>query len=67
LVPSRVADALSELLDPTNPRRLAMIDDLRRVRESLGEAGAAARVARMITALADRSAAAPTLSVERST
>jgi len=55
LVPSRVADALGELLDPRSPRRAAMIDDLRRVRESLGEAGAAERVAHMITALADRS------------
>jgi lipid-A-disaccharide synthase len=63
LVPSRVADALRELLEPASPRRLAMLDDLRRVRESLGEAGAAERVARMITALADRAAAAPALSV----
>jgi lipid-A-disaccharide synthase len=63
LVPSRVADALTELLEPTSPRRLAMIDDLRRVRESLGEAGAAERVARMITALADRTAATPAMGV----
>jgi lipid-A-disaccharide synthase len=63
LVPSRVADALTELLEPTSPRRQAMIDDLRRVRESLGEAGAAERVARMITALADRTAATPAMSV----
>jgi lipid-A-disaccharide synthase len=63
LVPSRVADAMTELLEPTSPRRQAMIDDLRRVRESLGEAGAAERVARMITALADRTAATPAMSV----
>jgi lipid-A-disaccharide synthase len=63
LVPTRVADALSELLEPTSPRRLTMIDDLRRVRESLGEAGAAERVARMITALADRTAATPAIGV----
>ena len=62
LVPSRVADALSELLEPASPRRLAMIDELRRVRESLGEAGAADRVARMITALADRTALTPAIS-----
>ncbi len=63
LVPSRVADALSDLLEPTHPRRLAMIDDLRRVRESLGAAGAAERVANMITALADRPAGATALEV----
>ena len=63
LVPARVADALGELLEPTNRRRLAMIDDLRRVRESLGDAGAAERVARMITALADRPVATTALEV----
>jgi lipid-A-disaccharide synthase len=55
LVPARVADVLGELLDPRSPRRTAMIDELRRVRDSLGDAGAAERVARMITALAQRS------------
>ena len=53
LVPSRVADALAELLDPSSPRRAAMIAELQRVRASLGEPGAAARVARMVTSLAE--------------
>jgi lipid-A-disaccharide synthase len=56
LVPSRVADALAELLDPGSPRRAAMIEDLARVRASLGDAGASARVAGMVTALAERGA-----------
>jgi len=54
LVPARVADALAELLDPLSPRRAAMIAELQRVRASLGDAGAAERVARMITELAAR-------------
>ena len=56
LVPSRVADTLAELLDARSARRAAMIEDLRQVRASLGEPGAAERVARMITALAERDA-----------
>jgi len=54
LVPTRVADTLAELLDPGSPRRAAMIAELQRVRASLGDAGAAERVARMITELAAR-------------
>ena len=54
LVPARVADALAELLDPLSPRRAAMIAELQHVRASLGDAGAAERVARMITELAAR-------------
>jgi len=53
LVPSRVAEALAELLDPSSPRRAAMIAELQRVRASLGEPGAALRVARMVTSLAE--------------
>jgi lipid-A-disaccharide synthase len=63
LVPSRVADTLAELLDPRSPRRASMLEDLGRVRTSLGEAGASERVARIITALADRGAHAPAVSV----
>ena len=63
LAPSRVADALAELLDPRSARRAAMIADLQRVRASLGEAGAADRVARMITALAERGARSSAVSV----
>jgi lipid-A-disaccharide synthase len=62
LVPSRVADALGELLNPRSPRRAAMIGDLERVRASLGDAGAAERVARMVTTLAERSARPSALS-----
>jgi lipid-A-disaccharide synthase len=58
LVPSRVADALGELLDSQSARRQAMIGELQRVRESLGEAGAAERVAHMVGALADSGARA---------
>ena len=52
LVPSSVADALQPLLDHGSPARKAMIDELERVRGSLGEAGAAARVATIAVALA---------------
>jgi len=63
LVPTRVADVLGELLDPRSPRRVAMIEELRRVRDSLGETGAAQRVARIIAALADSGARAHTAGV----
>jgi len=52
LVPARVADVLSELLDPTSARRIRMIGELDRVRALLGEAGAADRVAAMAIELA---------------
>jgi len=65
LVPSRVADTLAELLDPRSARRATMIDDLQRVRASLGEAGAAERVAHMITALAESGARASTRALAR--
>lgn len=42
---SRVAPVLKELLDASSPRRQAMIRDLQEVRDSLGERGAAGRVA----------------------
>ena len=52
LVPERVADALAPLLDHANPARRAMIQELERVRGSLGEAGAAARVASIALSMA---------------
>jgi len=63
LVPTRVADTLAELLDPHSPRRASMIAELERVRASLGEPGAAARVARMVTLLAEGAAHTSTVSV----
>ena len=52
LVPERVADVLGELLDPSSARRERMLSELDRVRASLGEPGAADRVAAMAIALA---------------
>jgi lipid-A-disaccharide synthase len=52
LVPARVADVLAELLDPASPRRARMLVELERVRASLGEPGAADRVAAMALSLA---------------
>jgi lipid-A-disaccharide synthase len=52
LVPARVADVLGELLDRSSPRRRTMIAELDRVRASLGQPGAADRVAAMAIALA---------------
>jgi lipid-A-disaccharide synthase len=63
LVPARVADALAELLDPTSPRRVAMITELERVRSLLGESGAADRVAAMALALATGAPRAATANV----
>jgi lipid-A-disaccharide synthase len=63
LVPARVADALAELLDPSSPRRVAMITELERVRSLLGDAGAADRVAAMALALATGAPTAATASV----
>jgi len=63
LVPTRIADTLAELLDPRSPRRASMIAELERVRASLGEPGAAARVAGMVTLLAESAAHTSTVSV----
>jgi lipid-A-disaccharide synthase len=56
LVPRRIADVLEPLLDPASPARSAMVADLMSVRDSLGEAGAAGRVADLALEMA---AAAP--------
>ncbi len=45
VTPGALADALAPLLDPASPQREQQLRDLRAVRASLGEAGAAARVA----------------------
>jgi lipid A disaccharide synthetase len=52
LQPMKVADTLESLLDHASPIRQAMIIELERVRGSLGEAGAAARVAAIALSLA---------------
>ena len=65
LVPARVADELELLLDPASPRRAAMIEQLAAVRATLGEAGAAERVATIALELASgvhRAASAPSTS-----
>ena len=51
IVPSKMADALSELLDD-GPRRQDLLAGLAEVRSKLGQPGAAARVARMASELA---------------
>jgi lipid-A-disaccharide synthase len=57
LQPVAVADALEPLLDRNDPRRAEMVEQLRAVRDRLGEAGAAKRVAAMAIALAERAPA----------
>ncbi|MES2176484.1 MAG: lipid-A-disaccharide synthase [Gemmatimonadota bacterium] len=52
LRPASVANALEPLLDPGNPSRARMIEELARVRGMLGTPGAAQRVANMAIALA---------------
>ncbi|MDB4880112.1 MAG: lipid-A-disaccharide synthase [Gemmatimonadetes bacterium] len=52
LQPRAVADALEPLLHPGSPARARMVADLAAVRDSLGEPGAAGRVAEMALALA---------------
>lgn len=52
LQPLQVAAALAPLLDPATPVRARMLADLAQVRATLGEPGAAARVAGMARALA---------------
>ncbi len=53
LQPRAVADTLERLLDPTSAERARMVDGLSAVRASLGEPGAARRVAAMVTELAE--------------
>ncbi|HEX5831883.1 MAG TPA: lipid-A-disaccharide synthase [Gemmatimonadaceae bacterium] len=57
LLPEQVADALTPLLDEGSAAREALRRELAHVRARLGEPGAAARVARLASALASRSAA----------
>lgn len=49
LTPEAVGPVLRELLDPASERRQTMLRDLAEVRESLGEPGAARRVAALAT------------------
>jgi lipid-A-disaccharide synthase len=58
LQPMVVADTLEPLLDRSSPVRAEMVERLRAVRDSLGEAGAASRVAAMALSLAERAPAA---------
>ncbi len=53
LDPATIAPVLLELLDPSSPRRAQMLRDLAEIRATLGEPGAAERVATIARALAD--------------
>ena len=52
VVPAAMADALAPLLDHSHPHRRAMLNALAEVRDRLGTAGAAQRVAEMALAMA---------------
>jgi lipid-A-disaccharide synthase len=52
LAPEKIAPVLGELLDPSSGRRQTMLRDLAAVRESLGERGAAGRVAALAVQMA---------------
>jgi lipid-A-disaccharide synthase len=54
--PLAMADALDPLLDAESPQRAQMIRDLTEIRASLGEAGAAQRVAKIAMTMAERAA-----------
>jgi lipid-A-disaccharide synthase len=56
LVPETVANALEPLLDRESHARTTMIEELSRMRATLGEPGAAGRVAAMALSLARRAA-----------
>jgi lipid-A-disaccharide synthase len=52
VVPEKMAPVLKELLDPASDRRRTMLRDLELVRESLGDRGAAGRVASLALQMA---------------
>jgi lipid-A-disaccharide synthase len=54
LQPQAVADTLAPLLNPASVERRTMVEELERVRASLGSPGAAQRVAHLATSLAQR-------------
>jgi len=56
LQPAALADALRPLLQPDSPQRATQVEGLRAVRDSLGETGAATRVAAMALELAEGTA-----------
>jgi lipid-A-disaccharide synthase len=58
LQPRPVADALEPLLNPASDARRTMVDGLASVRASLGQPGAAKRVAEIAIELTERSAVA---------
>jgi lipid-A-disaccharide synthase len=57
LQPTSLADAVAPLLRDGSPERVAQLRALREVRDSLGETGAASRVAAMALELAERAPA----------